>query len=140
MIHQKGVHSIVLPPTKHFLPIGHALSFEQINSQRWQHGDHRPSSGPTLPVPYIFPPRLHDLILQTSCSNLQTRDFCCFLSGPIEGANCLLCLKISNIRIPEPPSNKIWLTYFYLLEPIYFCLTLYEHSLSKLTRSWKQIL
>ena len=54
MILQKGVHSNVLPPTKHFLPIGHALSFEQINSQRWQHGDHRPSSGPTLPVPYII--------------------------------------------------------------------------------------
>ena len=51
---QKGVHSIVLPPTKHFLPIGHALSFEQINSQRWQHGDHRQSSRPTLPVPCSF--------------------------------------------------------------------------------------
>ena len=70
---QKGVHSIVLPPTKHFLPIGHALSFEQINSQRWQHGDHRPSSGPTLPVPYIFFPRLHGLILQTSCKNFCSR-------------------------------------------------------------------
>ena len=29
--------------------IGHALSFEQINSKRWQHNDHQQSSGPTVP-------------------------------------------------------------------------------------------
>ena len=32
--------------------------------------------------------------------------------------NWLLCLKISNLRIPKPPANKIWLVYFYLPESI----------------------
>ena len=29
--------------------------------------------------------------------------------------------KKCHLRIPEPPSNQIWLAYVYLSEPIYFC-------------------
>ena len=36
-------------------------------------------------------------------------------------ASEIRCQKICHLRIPEPPSNQIWLAYVYLSEPIYFC-------------------
>ena len=53
--------------------------------------------------------------------HLNWQSFCWMLVRPVLCyffKNWLLCLKISNLRIPKPPSNKIWLAYFCLPELI----------------------